>query len=160
VIIIGTHFDLVSEKFPPGYLDYLEQKIRDKFICISDPEKRGLPRVLTTLNISCRSRHNIKYLSTVIYDAAVTLKTSNGKFLLEQRVPSKYIHLEEIVSYLATERKARGQDPVLTEAEFKTQATAWLETSYGLKFRDEAEITQVGQVYSFQVRRIQYERHS
>ena len=51
VIIVGTHFDLVSEKFPPGYLDYLQQKIRDRFICISDPEKRGLPRVVQSVEV-------------------------------------------------------------------------------------------------------------
>jgi hypothetical protein len=51
VVIVGTHFDLVSEKFPPGYLDYLQQKIRDRFICISDPEKRGLPKVLYSVEV-------------------------------------------------------------------------------------------------------------
>lgn len=52
VIIVGTHFDLVSEKFPPGYLDYLQQKIRDRFICVTDPEKRGLPKVLYSIEVS------------------------------------------------------------------------------------------------------------
>jgi len=51
VIIVGTHYDLVSEKFPPGYLDYLQTKIRDKFIYISDPEKRGLPRVMYSIEV-------------------------------------------------------------------------------------------------------------
>lgn len=52
VIIVGTHYDLVSEKFPPGYLDYLQTKIRDKFIYISDPEKRGLPRVMYSIEVT------------------------------------------------------------------------------------------------------------
>lgn len=51
VIIVGTHYDMVSEKFPPGYLDYLQTKIRDKFIYISDPEKRGLPRVMYSVEV-------------------------------------------------------------------------------------------------------------
>lgn len=79
----------------------------------------------------------------MIYETVFNIKTSNGKRLLEQKIPSKYIHLEEIVAYLATERKAKGIDPVLTEEEFKIQVSAWMEKGFSLTFRDDAEIMQV-----------------
>lgn len=79
----------------------------------------------------------------MIYETVFNIKTSNGKRLLEQKIPSKYIHLEEIVAYLATERKGKGIDPVLTEEEFKTQVSAWMEKAFSLTFRDDAEIMQV-----------------
>ncbi|CAL8114388.1 unnamed protein product [Orchesella dallaii] len=142
VIIVGTHYDLVSEKFPPGYLDYLQTKIRDKFIYISDPEKRGLPRVMYSIEISCKTRHNIKQLCAMIYETVFNIKTSNGKRLLEQKIPSKYIHLEEIVAYLATDRKSKGLDPVVNEEDFKIQVSSWMEKAFSLKFRDDAEIMQ------------------
>jgi len=95
------------------------------------------------LQISCKTRHNIRHLASLIYDTVWGLKTSTGRRLLEQRIPSKYIHLEEIVAYLAGERKAGGLDPVLPEAEFKAQVTHWLAKGFDLKFRDDAEIHQV-----------------
>ncbi|OXA37186.1 Leucine-rich repeat serine/threonine-protein kinase 1 [Folsomia candida] len=142
VIIVGTHFDLVSEKFPPGYLDYLQQKIKDRFIFVTDPEKRGLPKVLCSVEISCKTRHNIRHLSNLIYEAVFNIKTSTGRRLLEQKIPSKYIHLEEIIAYLATERKTNKLDPVLNEQEFKIQVSDWLDKGFGLTFRDDAEIIQ------------------
>ena len=46
VIIVGTHMDVVKDEFPPSFSEYLQQRIREKFITIADPEKFGLPRVL------------------------------------------------------------------------------------------------------------------
>lgn len=45
---MGTHFDVVKDDFPPSFSDYLQQKIREKFINVSDPEKCGLPKVFNS----------------------------------------------------------------------------------------------------------------
>jgi hypothetical protein len=58
--------------------------------------------------ISCKTRTNIRQLVNLIFETVWGLKTSNGKTLLEQKIPSKYIHLEEIIAYLANERKSQG----------------------------------------------------
>lgn len=79
----------------------------------------------------------------MIYETVFNIKTSNGKRLLEQKIPSKYIHLEEIVAYLATDRKSKGIDPILNEEDFKSQVSAWMEKAFSLSFRDDAEIMQV-----------------
>ena len=53
VLIIGTHYDLVKEKFPPSWSEDLQQMIRDRFINVIDADKLGLPRVLDTIEVSC-----------------------------------------------------------------------------------------------------------
>ncbi|GIX66530.1 hypothetical protein CEXT_19861 [Caerostris extrusa] len=39
VIIVGTHYDLVKERFPPSYSEDLQQMIRDRFINVVDADK-------------------------------------------------------------------------------------------------------------------------
>lgn len=51
VLIVGTHYDLVKEKFPPSWSEDLQQIIRDKFINVIDADKLGLPRVLDTIEV-------------------------------------------------------------------------------------------------------------
>ena len=76
---LGTHVDVVKDEFPPSFSEYLQQKIRDKFINISDPEKFGLPRVLDSIEVSCKTRQNIRLLANLLYDTAFSLK-SPGTF--------------------------------------------------------------------------------
>lgn len=52
VLIVGTHYDLVKEKFPPSWSEDLQQMIRDRFINVIDADKLGLPRVLDTIEVS------------------------------------------------------------------------------------------------------------
>lgn len=57
VIIVGTHYDAVGESFSPQKAEELQQIIREKFIAIPDAEKVGLPRVIDSIEISCRYIH-------------------------------------------------------------------------------------------------------
>ena len=85
VIIVGTHYDVVQSKFPPSFSEYLQLKIREKFINVTDPEKCGLPRVLDSIEISCKTKYNVKYLANLLYDTAFILKSPGSKTrLLEQ----------------------------------------------------------------------------
>ena len=98
MIIVGTHLDVVKDEFPPSFSEYLQQKIREKFISISDPEKCGLPRVLESVEVSCRSRENLRLLAHLMYDTAFSLKSPGSKTkLLEQKIPATYLALEEVV---------------------------------------------------------------
>lgn len=78
VIIIGTHYDLVKENFPPAFSEDLQQLIRERFINVVDADKCGLPKVLDTVEVSCKTRHNIKILCNLIYDTVFELR-SPGK---------------------------------------------------------------------------------
>jgi len=65
---------VVSTKSPEYHSEQLQQLIRDRFINIVDAEKYGLPRVLDTIEISCKTKHNIKLLCNIIYDTVFSLK--------------------------------------------------------------------------------------
>lgn len=61
--------------------EQLQRIIRERFISISDPEKRGFPRVLDSVEVSCSTRHNIRLLSNLIYDTVFSLRQP-GKYSL------------------------------------------------------------------------------
>lgn len=79
VLIVGTHYDIMQE-LNPNISEEYQQLIRDKFINIVDAEKCGLPRVLDTIEISCKTRHNIKLLCNLIYDTVFSLKPPGMNF--------------------------------------------------------------------------------
>ncbi|XP_036345648.1 leucine-rich repeat serine/threonine-protein kinase 1 [Rhagoletis pomonella] len=54
VIIVGTHYDAVGDTITAQQAEELQQIIREKFIAIPDAEKVGLPRVIDSIEISCR----------------------------------------------------------------------------------------------------------
>ena len=85
MLIIGTHYDIVQEKNPSISEEY-QQVIRDRFINIVDAEKCGLPRVLDTIEISCRTRHNIKLLCNLIYDTVFCLRPPGINIILVETV--------------------------------------------------------------------------
>lgn len=96
VIIVGTHYDIAYDQS-----EALQQYIRDKFINVVDAEKCGLPKVMETIEISCKTRHNIKMLCNLIYDVVFSLRSPGSKeLLLEQRVPASYLALEDVVVQL------------------------------------------------------------
>lgn len=51
-----------------------------RFINIVDAEKCGLPRVLDTIEVSCKTRHNIKLLCNLIYDTVFSLRPPGSVF--------------------------------------------------------------------------------
>lgn len=143
VLIIGTHQDLVKETFPSSYSDDLQQLIRDKFINVVDADKCGLPRVLDTIEISCKTRHNIKHLCNLIYDVVFDLRCPGSKErLLEQKIPATYLALEDVIGYLAIERRLQGKDPVLHSEQYRMLVMHEMQQKFGILFRDLAELNQ------------------
>lgn len=138
-----------------------------------DAEKCGLPRVLDTIEISCRTRHNVRLLCNLIYDAVFSLKLpgklrffpshmalngislsklnwkSNFVFLgskermLEQRIPATYLALEDVIGLLATEQKNNGRDPVLSSERYRIGVAHIMNSRFRMSFRDTAELNQV-----------------
>ncbi|KAJ8679026.1 hypothetical protein QAD02_014813 [Eretmocerus hayati] len=137
VIIIGTHYDIAYEQS-----EALQQYIREKFINVVDAEKCGLPKVIETIEISCKTRHNIKMLCNLIYDVVFSLRSPGSKeLLLEQKVPSSYLALEDVVVQLAHERRLCGADPVLRADQYYSAVSIELQ-KMGKSFRDRAELHQ------------------
>lgn len=137
VIIVGTHYDISYDQS-----EALQQYIRDKFINVVDAEKCGLPKVMETIEISCKTRHNIKMLCNLIYDVVFSLRSPGSKeLLLEQRVPASYLALEDVVVQLAHDRKLSGADPVLKADQYYTMVNSELQKLHR-SFRDPAELHQ------------------
>lgn len=143
VIIVGTHFDAVGESFSPQKAEELQQIIREKFIAIPDAEKIGLPRVIDSIEISCRTLHNIRLLSNIIYDTAFMLRSPGSKEpLLLQKIPASYIALEDIVNLISSNLKANGMDPVLDAERYRKIVTEEMRLHNYKSFRDLAELNQ------------------
>ncbi|CAL1275195.1 unnamed protein product [Larinioides sclopetarius] len=143
VIIIGTHYDLVKERFPSSNSEDLQQMIRDRFINVVDADKCGLPRVIDTIEISCKTRHNIKLLCNLIYDTVFELKCPGSKErLLEQKIPATYLALEDVVGILAVDRHIQGKDPVLRADAYRNLVMHEMMQRYSIAFRDLSELNQ------------------
>lgn len=137
-----------------------------------DAEKCGLPRVLDTIEISCRTRHNVRLLCNLIYDAVFSLKLP-GKFIffpsrififtnqksnflfpgskermLEQRIPATYLALEDVIGLLATEQKNNGRDPVLSSEQYRIGVAHIMNSRFRMSFRDTAELNQVRRLFN------------
>ncbi|KAG1714290.1 Leucine-rich repeat serine/threonine-protein kinase 1 [Nymphon striatum] len=159
VIIVGTHYDLVKENFPPAFSEDLQHLIRERFINVVDADKCGLPKVLDTIEISCKTRYNIKNLCNLIYDTVFELRSpvntilqicnscmkpflGSKERLLEQKIPATYLALEDVIGNLAFERKLQGKDPVLRSEQYKMLVMLEIQEKYGISFRDVSELNQ------------------
>lgn len=54
VIIVGTHYDNVGTNISEADVNSLQQYIRERFIAVTDAEKIGLPKVMSSIEISCK----------------------------------------------------------------------------------------------------------
>ncbi len=143
VIIVGTHLDVVKDEFPPSFSDYLQQRIREKFINVTDPEKFGLPNVLDSIEVSTKTRQNVRLLACMLYDTAFSIRApGSSSKLLEQKVPATYLALEEVVSHLSTELRLQSSDPVLRQDQYEAAVSKELSTKHSLQFRDASELSQ------------------
>lgn len=53
VIIVGTHYDKVDDTITKKKVICLQKYIKERFIAVGDSEKMGLPKVITSIEISC-----------------------------------------------------------------------------------------------------------
>ncbi|KAF6207493.1 hypothetical protein GE061_015939 [Apolygus lucorum] len=138
VLIVGTHYDMMQENYPLSRAEDLQQLIRDRFINVVDAEKCGLPRVIDTIEVSCKTRHNIRILCNLVYDTVFSLRTPGSKtLLLQQCVPSSYLVLEDVIGQIVLERKHMKLDPVLTTEQYRNVVA-----SYHTNLRDSSELHQ------------------
>ncbi len=94
-----------------------------------DPDKAGLPRVVDSVQISTKTKQNIRLLCNLIYDTAFSLRSSASSSsagaasggagaggggsggalgrprLLEQKIPASYLALEDVVGTIAADRR-------------------------------------------------------
>lgn len=51
---MGTHQDSIGTNISSSDAAKMQQIIRDRFIAVTDAEKMGLPRVLDSIEVSCK----------------------------------------------------------------------------------------------------------
>ncbi|XP_055377695.1 leucine-rich repeat serine/threonine-protein kinase 1 [Condylostylus longicornis] len=143
VVIVGTHLDEVGKTFPIAKAQELQRIIKEKFIAIPDAEKVGLPRVIDSIQISCKTLQNILQLSNLIYDSAFSLRSPGSKEpLLLQRIPATYIALEDAINIIVNKLKISGRDPVLCAETYKELVKDEMQLNGHKGFRDSAELDQ------------------
>lgn len=143
VIVVGTHYDAVGEQFPAKKAEELQSVIRERFIAIPDAEKMGLPRVLDSIEVSCRTGHNMRLLASLIYETAFSLRSPGSKeLLLHQKVPASYVALEDCIGSMVSALRTAGMDPVLDVDKYRAMVTQEMAAKGYKKFRDWSELNQ------------------
>ncbi|CEF64626.1 Leucine-rich repeat kinase [Strongyloides ratti] len=147
VIIVGTHVDEMmanSNKFPDDYLQYLEKKIKEKFINITDSDKKGLPKVYSTLFISNKTKDNIKQLISSIYKGSFEVRIGGSRIkTLEQKIPSTYMTVEKIVLKLKNLFVVGNREPIIQFNDLKFFINEKMIEKNGKSFRNDTEFNNV-----------------
>ncbi|KAL4703856.1 hypothetical protein ACJJTC_010790 [Scirpophaga incertulas] len=141
VIMVATHYDQVANCALPESEspEALQRMIRCSIMGAPDADKRGLPPVLDSIEVSCSTRHNIRLLADIIYSVAFTVKLPGNKEpVLLQPVPASYAALEDCVGHLA----ATLADPVLTHDQYRHQVSQYMQQRNLRMFRGDAELQQ------------------
>ncbi|KAH9518581.1 hypothetical protein Btru_005705, partial [Bulinus truncatus] len=147
-VIVGTHLDILHDRatkrnYPEDFELSMMQLINKMFLSNQEPEKSGLPNILKAVNVSCKSGENIKQLVDDIYECVFELKhpRSKTRYLIKQKIPRKYLQLQEIIRELAVERIQDFKEPVLNRTKY-TLCVQNKMMEHGMTFRDVEELEQ------------------
>lgn len=132
VIIVGTFLDEALKKHNKDFVAKMNKEIRDKYVVGGNgwkPAERGLPNVVSIIEVSCKAETNIGKLRELIYDTVVNLKAEGKEAntnLLDKKIPASYIAVEKAVS--AISESLKNEMPVLEENQFRLQVFKHLKT--------------------------------
>ncbi|KAK6169175.1 hypothetical protein SNE40_020275 [Patella caerulea] len=149
VIIVGTHLDILKDKttrrnYPPDFEEAMTGLIFKTFINEQEPDKSGLPLIRDVVNLSCKTGENVRKLVDSIYEHAFDLHhpKSRSQKLLKQKIPKKYLLLQDIVRELARERILEHKDPVLIKSKYMLCVSNKMIEKEEKTFRDVEELAQ------------------
>lgn len=124
-------------------MDELDRLIRERFVSIPDAEKKGLPRVVASVYVSSKTKHNIRPFCSLLYHTACEVRTFGRKQkLLAKTVPASYVAFEKVVVNLTDELRAKQAEPVLKLNDFWALTNNRMAEEYGRPFRDTFEFRQ------------------
>ncbi|CAF3301580.1 unnamed protein product [Rotaria sp. Silwood2] len=141
VILVGTHHDqIVKLKNYRQLSENFQSIIYKRFMDTSQSEKLGYPKVLESIEISSKTGYNIKQLCTLIYDIAGQLLVPNSKDqnIFQQRIPAKYIYLEEALEEYQINKKIS----MLNDKEYQELIKEISQQKNHVQFRDYVELQQ------------------
>ena len=84
VIIVGTHYDLMTAEERKANLPNIQEMIKDRYIAMEyggrvyAPRERGLPKVMAMIEVSSKTGHNVRELRHMIYNIACEIKEKGG----------------------------------------------------------------------------------
>lgn len=121
----------------------------------SETTSAAYPPIYASIEISSKTGYNIRLLARLIYDVVAQMKVPGTKdqLLLEQKIPSTYIALEECVCFVTKKLRSQSQNPVLRSSEYLSQIHEAINYLYpdedngklAIRFRDNNEILQATQ---------------
>ncbi|KHJ98123.1 kinase domain protein [Oesophagostomum dentatum] len=136
VILVGTHTDQITSnpsRFPKGFLDEIETKVRTRFM-VNDGDKHGLPRVLDLIFVNGKARSDVKSLLNAVYNAAWEVRIGKER-ALDQQIPSSYIAMLKIVRELHTELRRDTVAAVMTLEQFQERTKQRMSQRDDIEFR-------------------------
>ena len=85
MIIVGTHLDVLKDKatrraYPPDFEEAMTGMVEKLFLQISEPDKCGLPNILGSINISCKTGENVGKLVDLIKNKIFDLTHASKGF--------------------------------------------------------------------------------
>uniref|UniRef100_A0A7I4XV63 non-specific serine/threonine protein kinase n=1 Tax=Haemonchus contortus TaxID=6289 RepID=A0A7I4XV63_HAECO len=140
VVLVGTHVDQISSnptKFPCGFLEEIENKIRSRFMIV-DADKHGLPRVLELVLVNGKARNDIKNLLNVIYTSGWEVRIGKER-ALDQQIPSAYIAMLKVVRELHADLRKEATSAIMTAEQFRERTKQRMISKFGRTFRDDIE---------------------
>lgn len=80
-----------------NFLNIYKLYILERFVNVSDADKKGLPRVLASIYVSSKSRDDIRALCNLLYQVAIEMRVTNRRNkLLSEKVPASFVALEKV----------------------------------------------------------------
>lgn len=71
------------QSFPIALAEELQELARERFVAAAgDAEKLGLPRVLDSVQVSCRTGRNLRQLRDMLYDTAFSLRLPGKRIIV------------------------------------------------------------------------------
>lgn len=82
VIIVGTHRDQIPKNNREAFISEMGRLIEKKYIYVNEPDKQGLPRVVSHIEVSCKK-------SLLRKDYIQELRDLIWKVVSEEKLPGK-----------------------------------------------------------------------
>uniref|UniRef100_A0A7N6BXJ9 non-specific serine/threonine protein kinase n=1 Tax=Anabas testudineus TaxID=64144 RepID=A0A7N6BXJ9_ANATE len=116
VVVVGTHLDLIDNKFRTERLATLRAYILA--LCRSPSGARAKAHIL---NLSCKTMEGLDGLKKLVYQVALCMKDNSslafGNKLLGRLIPRSYLTLQESVIAEKQRREAEGEVQYLTDVQ-------------------------------------------
>ncbi|XP_077376573.1 leucine-rich repeat serine/threonine-protein kinase 1 [Festucalex cinctus] len=124
VLVVGTHLDLIEDKFRTERLATLRAYVLALCRSPSGARASGYPDVTCAhlREVSCKTLEGVDELKKLIQQVALSMKDAHARKLLGRMIPGSYVRLQEAAEAERRRRRHEGEVAFLTEAELERHA--------------------------------------